>query len=193
MRYRLLATALLWPLAAAAAPPAAPSVAAPAVTETSFVTADGARTLQQSVEIAAPLPLLWRAFADADIFRRWNAPVAAIDLRVGGSLEASYVAGRALGHPDNIRHRLITFLPERLLVFQNVQAPADLPGAAAFQRTVTVIEYLPLASGRTRVQLSSTGWGNDAAADRLYAYFRSANAGVLQKLKTVFEATAAAP
>ena len=58
----------------------------PNVTDTSFATADGARTLQQSVVIDAPAAALWRAFADTGESGRWNAPVAAIDLRVGGVL-----------------------------------------------------------------------------------------------------------
>ena len=80
--------------AAAAEPPKTPDVA-----DTSFATADGAKTLQQSVIIDASAAALWKAFADTEEFKRWNAPVAAIDLRVGGVLEATYDPKRALGDP----------------------------------------------------------------------------------------------
>ena len=173
--------------AAAAAGPAK----TPDVSDTSFVTADGAKTLQQSVVIAAPAATLWKAFADTDEFKRWNSPVAAVDLRVGGSLEASYDPRHALGDPDNIRHRIITFLPGRLIVFQNIQAPHELPDAQAFQRTVTVVEYEPAGDGRTRVTISSTGWGTDAPSDRLYRFFQADNAELLQKMKSVYEARTA--
>lgn len=191
MKYHVLAIMLAVPVVAAAQSHDEKALP-PEVSETSFATPDGARTLQQSIVIAAPLPLLWRAFTEAEAFKRWNSPVAAIDMRVGGTLEASYDAKHALGDPDNIKHRVITFLPERLIVFQNIQAPANLPGAAAFQRTVTVVEYAALAPGRTRVQISSTGWGSDEASNRLYGFFRGGNASLLKKMKTVFEAPAAA-
>lgn len=161
------------------------------VVDSSFVTADGQRTLQLSTTIDAPLAILWKAFTTTDEFKRWNSPVASIDLRVGGSLEASYEAGHALGDPDNIRHRIITFLPERMIVFQNIQAPHGLPHADRFQRTVTVVEYQSLTPTRTRVMVSSTGWANDPDSETLYRFFQGGNAALLEKMKTVYEAHAA--
>ena len=186
MRTRFAATAAL-ALAAALAANAQPA-RAPDIVDSSFVTADGARTLQESIDIDAPVAVLWKAFTDVTEYRRWNSPVAAIDLRVGGSLEASYDPAKALGDPDNIKHRIITFLPGRLIVFQNIQAPHGLTGAEAFQKTVTVLEYQPLGPARTRVTISSTGWGNDPASDRLYGFFKSGNAELLRKMKSVYGA-----
>ncbi len=160
----------------------------PDVIDTSFVTADGAKTLQEAVVIDAPVATLWKAFADAEEFKRWNSPVAAIDLRVGGSLEASYDPKRKLGDPDNIKHKVITFLPERLIVFQNVQAPHELPHAELFQRTVIVLQYEPLGPKRTKVILSCTGWATDAQSAALYSFFKDDNAELLEKMKTVYEA-----
>lgn len=162
----------------------------PDVADTSFVTADGARTLQQSVVIQAPVAVLWKAFTDPTEFKRWNSPVAAIDLRVGGSLEASYDPTKATGDADNIKHRIVTFLPDRLIVFQNIQAPRELPHADLFQRTVTVVEYEPLGEGRTRVTISSTGWATDPLSAQLYAFFQRDNAELLEKMKSVYEAPA---
>ena len=163
----------------------------PDVTDSSFVTADGARNLRQSVVIAAPVARLWRAFVDPVEFRRWNAPVVAIDLRVGGTLEAAYDTSKPLGDPDNIKNRIITFIPERLLVLQNVQAPHDLPHADLFQRTVTVVEYEPLGADRTRVTISCTGWATDPDSGRLYAFFERDDAMLLEKMKAIYEAAPA--
>src|SRR5580658_10937939 len=83
-------------LGAAAGGAAADPPKNPDVSDTSFATADGAKTLQQSVVIDAPAAALWKAFSDTEEFKRWNAPVASIDLRVGGVQEASYDPKRAL-------------------------------------------------------------------------------------------------
>jgi uncharacterized protein YndB with AHSA1/START domain len=174
-------------LCAAAGVALAQPTKTPDVVDTSFATADGARTLQESIVIDAPVAILWKAFADSEEFKRWNSPVAAVDLRVGGSLEASYDPKRKLGDPDNIKHRIITFLPERLIVFQNIQAPHELPHADRFQKTVIVLQYEPLAPSRTRVVLSCTGWGADPESDVLYRFFHDDNAELLQKMKTVYE------
>jgi uncharacterized protein YndB with AHSA1/START domain len=174
--------------AATAAPPKHPDVV-----DSSFVTDDGARNLQQSVVIDAPLAVLWKAFVDPAEFERWNSPVAAIDLRVGGSLEASYDPAHKIGDPDNIKQRIITFIPERLLVFQNVQAPHALPNADRFQRTVIVLQYEPLGPNRTRVTLSCTGWATDPASLQIYAFFQNDNAELLEKMKAVYEAPSSKP
>ena len=160
----------------------------PDVVDSSYVTADGAKNLQQSAVIKAPVAVLWQAWIDPAQFARWDAPLMAIDLRVGGSLEASYDPTKKIGDPDNIKQRLITFIPERLLVFQNIQAPHELPHADLFQRTVTVVQLQPLGPTETRVTVSCTGWSPDPVSAQLYAFFAKDNAELLEKLKTVYEA-----
>ena len=175
---------------ALATPILAAEVKNPDVVDTSFTTPDGARDLQQSVIIDAPVAVLWKSFTDPAEFKRWNSPVSAIDMRVGGSLEASYNPKAAIGDPNNIKHRVITFLPQKLIVFQNIQAPHELPGAEAFQRTVIIVQFEPLGPARTRVTLSCTGWANDPASDRLYRFFEADNAEELETWKHVYEGTA---
>ena len=160
----------------------------PDVSNTSFVAPDGSRTLQESIEINAPVAVLWKGYTVPEEFKRWNAPVAAIDLRVGGTFEATYDASKKIGDPDNIKHRIITYLPQHLIVFQNIQAPAALPHRELFQKTVTVLEYQSLAPDRTRIINSSTGWGTDAASGEIYNFFQGGNAQLLEKMKSVYEA-----
>ena len=188
MKAPLIAAALL----------AAPTLAAPMqgdvhnrplpanVIDSSFVAPDGSRTLQQSITINAPVAILWKAFAEAQEFRKWSAPVAAIDLRTGGSIEASYDPKKPIGDPENIRHRILTYLPERLLVFQNIQAPSGLKGREALAQVVSVLEFTPIKPDLTRVTLSQTGWGDDAAANGLYGFFQKGNAQVLAHMNATY-------
>lgn len=184
---------MLMALALAAAVPtlAAGQITGPqsAVVDSSFAAADGARTLQQSLDIDGSAAVLWKAYTDPVEFARWNAPVSAMDLRVGGWLEASYDPRHRIGDPGGIRHRILTYLPERLLVFQNIATPPGFPSPETFQRTVIILQYQPLSAARTRVTLSITGWGTDEASNRLYAFFKAGNAELLVKMKAVYEAT----
>jgi len=186
MKFVLTALALALGFAAAGHADAPPPPA-PDVVDTSFVGPSGQRTLQESIVIAAPVHTLWQAFVDPAQFKRWDAPVMAIDLRVGGTLEATYDPAKPIGDPDNIKHRILTWLPDRLLVFQNFQAPHGLPHADAFQRTVTVVLYEPLSPTSTRVTIACTGWANDAASNDLYGFFQHDNAELLEKMKSVYE------
>jgi uncharacterized protein YndB with AHSA1/START domain len=191
MKRMAIGLALLLATPAAAAPMSGDVHNAPlpaAVVDTSFTAPDGSRTLQQSITITAPVAILWKAFADAAEFRKWSAPVAAIDLRTGGSIEASYDAAKPIGDPGNIRHRILTYLPERLLVFQNIQAPPGLKGREAFAKVVSILEFTPLGAGQTRVTLSQTGWGDDAAARGMYNFFEKGNAQVLAHMRATYGA-----
>ena len=173
-----------------AEPPAKSTAKSTDVVDTSFVTPDGQSDLQQSVVIEAPVAVLWRSFVDPKEFARWNAPVAAIDMRVGGTLEATYDPKRPIGDPNNIKHRVITFLPERLIVFQNIQAPKDLPNADKFQRTVIIVQFEPLGAAKTKVILSCTGFGADPGSQAIYRFFQEDNAEELERWKHVYEAPA---
>lgn len=165
---------------------------APDVENTSFVLGDGTRTLQESIVINAPVSVLWKGFTEAAEFEKWNSPLAAIDLRVGGSLEASYKRNAKIGDPDNIRNRIITYLPEQLIVFQNIQAPRDFPDRDLFQKTVTILQFAPLGAGQTRVTVSSTGYGPGDGFARVYGFFEKNNAQVLESYKHTYEKPAAA-
>jgi uncharacterized protein YndB with AHSA1/START domain len=169
---------------------APPEAKAPDVVDTSFVTPDGQSDLQESVVINAPVAVLWKSFVDPKEFARWNAPVAAIDMRVGGTLEATYNRNKPIGDPNNIKHRVITFLPERLIVFQNIQAPKELPNADKFQRTVIIVQFEPLGPASTRVTLSCTGFGSDTASQGIYRFFQVDNAEELERWKHVYETPA---
>lgn len=190
MKIAALGLAMLVAGSALAAPMKGDIHAAPlpaSVIDTSFKAPDGSRTLQQSITIAAPVAILWKAYVDAGEFQKWSAPVAAIDLKTGGSIEASYDPKKPIGDPGNIKHRIITYLPERLLVFQNVQAPPDLKGREAFARVVSILEFTPISATRTRVTLSQTGWGDDPASNGMYGFFEKGNAQVLAHMKKTYE------
>jgi len=162
---------------------------APGVERIKGVAADGTRYYENSLVIEAPAARLWTAFTDADAYRQWSGvPVAAIDFRLGGTVEASYLPGGRIGDPQNIRNAFIAYIPGRLLVFRNVQAPDGLPGKAEYPRTVKTIEFTPLGPGRTRVTVSGMGFAAGEGFDRLYAFFAAGDGEMLVTLKTAMEA-----
>jgi uncharacterized protein YndB with AHSA1/START domain len=171
----------------AGAASAAPVTGRPHVDDTSVTGADGSRILRESIVIAAPRQALWNAFATTEGLKSWEAPVAAIDLRVGGSLEASYNPKAQLGDPNNIKHEVLGFLPGELLIFRNTQAPHGFKHQDLFARTTTIIQFEDAGAGRTRVTVSGVGYRAGKDFDELYAFFHSGNAYLLEMLKAHFE------
>lgn len=170
-------------LAAALGAPAA----AAGVEDLSYRTADGERVIALSATVAAPLAEAWGAFTTAEGFRRWAAPFARIDLRVGGEIEASYDAQARPGEPGNIRNRIVALVPQYLLVLQNVQAPANAPfDVAAFQQTQTVIRLEAIDANTTRIVLHNAGYRDGPGFDSAYRHFHAGNAWTLKRLQTLF-------
>ena len=159
----------------------------PGVSNTSYVDAAGQRALQLSMDIPAPPHAVFEAFATSEGFKSWAVAVARVDLRTGGEIESSYDAKAAIGDPNNIRNQIVTFIPDRLLVIRNIQAPKGFAGQGEFQKTVTVIEFEPIASGGTRVRLTNTGYGSSPEAQTVYGHFEWGNAYTLAELKKRFE------
>jgi uncharacterized protein YndB with AHSA1/START domain len=188
MRKLLFAAAFALAGAAAAAQ-AAPVPGRPAVEDESVVDAGG-RILSESIIIEAPREQVWRAFATTEGLLKWQAPVAEIDLKVGGHLEASYNPKARIGDPGNIRHEILAYRPGRLIVFRNVQVPPGFKHGAEFGKVVTVLEFEDAGPGRTKVTCSGVGYQSGQAWDELYKFFHAGNAYVLEALKAHVEGKA---
>lgn len=153
-----------------------------AVASCSHVESDGARTLCHEAVLPAPPDEVWRLFSTTEGLSSWVAPVAAIDLRIGGIWEASYRMDAHLGDQGNIRNRVLSYLPQRMLSIAVDSAPPGFPHPELIQRVWTVIELEPAGEGRTRVRVSMLGYGEGADYDELYAMFDQGNALTLRKL-----------
>jgi uncharacterized protein YndB with AHSA1/START domain len=159
----------------------------PGVSNTSFVEPNGDRAIQLSITVPASPQAVFDAFATADGFKAWAVPMAKIDLRVGGMIEASYNPDAKLGDPDNIKNRIVAYVPARLFVIANVQAPRSLPARDEFAKTVTIIEFVPEGANATRVTLTNAGYGNSEGAQAAYKHFEWGDAYTLAGLRTRFE------
>ena len=159
----------------------------PDVRNTSMLDAQGARVLQLSIDLDAPAKAAWSAFMDAPTVRRWEAPLAEIDLRQGGTMEESYSAKAKLGDPDNIRHDIIAYVPGQVAVFRNTNAPSRLPGRELYKRVVSIVQVQDLGGGRSRLSISQTGYASGPEFDKLYAFFSEDNAELMESLKAELE------
>jgi len=168
---------------------AAPALAASAVVDGSRSEADGTRTMDLSIEVAAAAADVWGALTTADGWQGWAAPVAHVDFRLGGIIETSYNPVAVAGAPGNIRNEILAFVPKRMFAIRNVQAP---PGTAfdvaTFQSLHTVILVEPVTPVRTRVSFVQPGYRAGEPWDTVYKHFAWGNAWTLEQLKTRFAA-----
>ena len=162
-------------------PPAYP------VDDQSYVAADGTRVLQQSLVVPAPAADVWTAFTTSEGFASWAAPVAFVDFRLGGYIEATYDPKGTIGAPGNIRNEIVAFVPQRMLAIRNTQAPPSTAfDAPTFQKLHTVIFLDPAGPNATRVTIVQPGYGTGEKFDGVYTHFARGNAWSLQQLAKRF-------
>jgi len=161
----------------------------PAVTvdDQSYIAADGTRVLQQSVLVRASAAEVWTAFTTSEGFASWAAPVAFVDFRLGGHIEATYDPKGAIGAPGNIRNEIVAYVPQRMLAIRNTQAPPSTAfDAPTFQQLHTVIFLDPAGASVTRVTIVQPGYGGGEKFDGVYTQFARGNAYSLQQLAKRF-------
>lgn len=150
---------------------------------TSYVSATGDRVLRHEVEVNAPPAAVWRAFTTSDGLRGFVAPVASIDLKLGGIWEASYDPKSHLGDPGNIRNEVISYVPDRMLSIRVAQTPPGFAHADVARAVWTVIEITDLGQNRSRVSTSMCGWKSGADWDALYTFFERDNTIVAERMR----------
>lgn len=147
--------------------------------------ADGTRTLTHQLVVPAPVDQVYAALTTPEGWRTWAVRSAWVSASDPDLMETSYAPGAGEGDPRNIRQRYLLRVPNRLVAFRTVQAPAGFPHAEEFYRVTHLIELEP-ASGGTRVRLSNIGYPAGAAGDTLIGFFREGNRTSLEQLRARF-------
>jgi hypothetical protein len=177
-----------WKLFAVAGAVTALTGAAPAdpVHDTSFKEPNGDRVLQLYVDVKGSPQCVWNSFADEGAIKAHGIKLAHVDMRNGGTIEEGFSETAKLGGNETIRHHIIAYLPERLLVLRNEATPPGPPHAELYRNIVQVITVEPRGK-ETRLTLSHTGYGTSVDYDQLYAFFHNINDGFLKSVKTFCE------
>jgi uncharacterized protein YndB with AHSA1/START domain len=147
------------------------------VKDTSFRDAEGHRVQQLELVVNATPAKVWEAFTTDKGFSGWAVPVAHVTLGNDGMMESSYKLDGKIGDPDNIKNRIVAYVPEHLLIIHNVHVPKGAPFKPEFiDKIRTIIEIDDLGGGRMRVVESGVGYGEGPGFDDLYKHFHDGNA-----------------
>lgn len=173
----LCATALL--VAALIGAPASADV-----TVSSKVEADGTTTQTHEVVVPAPAEEVWRAISTPGGWMTWAVPYAwaTDDPEI---METSYEEPERSDRTQVIQQRFLARIPNKLLVYRTVKAPAGFPHWEDYRQVVSVIELLP-EGANTRARLTSAGYPDNEGGRELLRFFGSGNAEAMQYLQLRF-------
>ena len=162
----LLAAVLAQPVAAQES-----AVAAEVVEES-----DGTRTLVHEAIIDAPVDAVWATLSTEEGWKSWGPRFARFDFRQGGSIETGYHEGARAGDAQNIRHRILAIVPQRLIALRVEKVPEGSPvDMETLAQLWGVYELSALPDDRTKLRISGIGYGADEASSQMLEFFKSGN------------------
>lgn len=150
------------------------------------------RSMVHEVIVPAAPAEVWRMCATTEGVKRWMAPNARVDLRVGGKVQTNYDANAELDGPGTITHHILTFEPERLLAFRFDAPDTAPPAAQRGEECWWMIELDPVNDGAaTRVRCTMHGFGEGPVWDETYRFFDAGNKWTIDQLAAQFDDMAA--
>jgi hypothetical protein len=140
--------------------------------------------LVHEVVIDASAPDIWAAISTAEGWKSWAVPVAwgnEPDI-----IETSYDPAATPGAAGTIRQQVLFRLPNRMLVFRTVKAPAGFPHWQSYKLVSSLFELEPLGEKKTRVRLTGVGYPATPAGQQLVSFFERGNVASLEWLRARF-------
>jgi uncharacterized protein YndB with AHSA1/START domain len=143
-------------------------------------------TLRHEGLIDAPVQEVWKAFTTNDGLKSWMAPLADIDLRVGGKMRVNYSADGVLGDEKTIENTILSYEPQRMFSIQATKPPAGFPFPTAIKSMWTVLYFEPIGADRTRVTITGMGFDDSDESLKMREFFDKGNAHTLEQLRKKF-------
>jgi len=147
---------------------------------------NGPQPLVTESVVAAPLDAVWNAFTTSAGLESWMAAHAAIDLRIGGTIQTVYASEGKLGDASTIENTILAYEPNRMLSIKVSKAPDGFPFPHAIKSMWTVIYFEPVGSTATRIREVSMGFGTDDESQKMRQFFDRGNAATMAALQKRF-------
>ncbi|MEC7265126.1 MAG: SRPBCC domain-containing protein [Bacteroidota bacterium] len=144
--------------------------------------------LTQKFTVKAPIDSVWDAYTTSKGWESWAAPLAEVDLKVGGVIKTNYNENGKIGDSTTIVTRILNYVPKKLLTLQ-AELTENFPefmkeDAKDFYN---VIYFTELDNGDTYVESFGIGYKNNPKYLALMNYFIPANEMTLMKLIELLE------
>ncbi len=145
--------------------------------------ANGDLYVAQEMVINAPVEKVWAAYTTSEGWKAWVAPVAKVDLRVGGKIKTNYRKNGSVDDDDANTLHVVNYVPHRLLTLQ-AEVAKDFPDVLIEQEKslYNVVTFEPLGKNKTKVVSYGVGYRETPELLALLKFFVPANEKLHAKL-----------
>ncbi len=146
-------------------------------------TAAGELIVTQKVTINVPVAKVWSAYTTSEGWRGWVAPVAHVELKVGGEIRTNYNKNGTTNDESANELRIVNYVPEKLLTLQ-AKVSKNWPEVMKSQekQMFNIILFEALGANRTRITSYGTGYRDTPASHKLLKFFVPANEKTFRSL-----------
>ena len=144
--------------------------------------------LIQEFIVKSPIDSVWYAYTTKKGYESWAAPLAEVDLKVGGFIKSNYNKEGKIGDSTTIVTHIINYVPKRLITLQ-AEITDNFPEfmkkeAKDFYNVIYINE---MKDGYTSVKSFGIGYKNNPKYLSLMNFFIPANEKILMNLITYLE------
>ena len=158
------------------------------VTNSSYVTSYGEKVLQLSIIVPLDKMAAWELFTTDEGLKKWIAPVAKIDMKVGGSIITNYDKTKTIYDSTSIKLDIINYIQLEILTLK-VNLNNNFPPSAIKEdkNLQEVLQFISVGKGKTKIVSSMIGWGQGSDWDKVYSFFEKGNIWTYEEILKLFK------
>ena len=139
--------------------------------------------LIQEFMVKSPIDSVWNSYTTKKGYESWAAPLAEIDLSIGGFIKSNYNKEGKIGDSTTIVTHIINYVPKRLITLQ-AEITDNFPEFMKKEAKdfYNVIYFDEMEDGYTKVKSFGIGYKNNPKYLSLMNYFIPANEKILMTL-----------
>ena len=160
-----------------------PDISSQGIMNSSFIAANGERFLRFEMILDTTIAETWKLIATEEGIKKWMAPVAILDLRIGGMLKTNYNETAKIDDKGTITLGIISYIPSEILTYKITLNELFAEKCRKEDKNLQhIIQLKSLGENKTKIISTMVGWGQGKEWDEAYTFFEKGNEWTFQKL-----------
>ena len=164
-----------------------PDISHQGIMNSSFMAANGERFLRFEIIVNTTIDETWKVIATEEGIKKWMAPVAILDLRIGGVLKTNYNEAAKIDDKGTITLGIISYIPSEILTYKITLNELFAEKCRKEDKNLQhIIQLKSLGENKTKIVSTMVGWGQGNEWNEAYTFFEKGNEWTFQKLLKTF-------
>ncbi|MBV9961591.1 MAG: SRPBCC domain-containing protein [Parafilimonas sp.] len=157
------------------------------VANTSYVTQYGEKVLQLSIIVPINIKETWKLFTTDEGLKKWIAPVAKIDMKIGGSIRTNYAENKTVDDTTSIKLDIINYIEYEMLTLKVNLNNSFPPEAKKEDKNLQeILQFVKVDDNKTKIISTMVGWGQGSHWDKAYSFFEKGNDWTYKQILKLF-------